>query len=307
MKKIKFCFLLLTLTGLCSFSCQQDGIYTPKQKIKQLSMEKVRYYAGYQVGEIESYKEFWTWENNLLKSIKHETDNDLETAIMTYDGKMIKSITIGNRKINFFYKNGKIEKIESTGGNAYKKIIVQVRGKGNMIELRYEISGDGLTGKNGFEQTTSDLFAINHFIMPGFPSDMMQKSLIEQKNAIIGSKADIFVVLVTLQYNNNDKNVGKQTIENRSTGTKETYNYRYDTKKNPFFHSFMELLEVTGVPVFCSQNNIISSYKESEASVITTYTYDYNKDEWPISCDRKTLYDPNFPSSYTLETWKYIY
>jgi hypothetical protein len=306
MKKMNFRFLLLILTGSCFISCQQDGIYTPKQKIKQITVEKVRYYAGDQVGEAESYSEDWTWKDKLLESVSRKTGDDIKTAMMTYDGKTIRNIDVGTTKISFSYKNGKIYKIVSTG-DTYKKITVEVRDKGDIVELRYEMSDNAFVDKNSFEQTTSDLYMLNSMIMPGHLSKMFQKNLTEQKNTIANSKAGIVIVLVTLQYNS--KNVGKQTIENKTTNTKEVYNYSYDSKKNPFFHSFMELLNptVTGAPFFCSQNNITASYEESNPSVKTTYTYEYDDKDWPISCEVKTIFDPNFIHDYSLEKWKYSY
>ena len=305
MKKINFHFLLLAFTGLCFISCQQDGIYIPKQKIKQISMERVRYHAGDQIGEKESYREDWKWENNLLKSIRRETSGNIETAEMTYDGKTIRTIKIGNKTISFSYKNGTISEIESKGGDDYKKIMVKVRDKGDMIELRYEMSGSAFADKSSFEQITADLGMLNYIILPGNPSEMLQKNLAEQRNTIADAKTDIVIVIVTLQYNS--KNVGKLTIENKAAKKKEVYNYGYDAKKNPFFHSFRDLLEPTGAPVFCSQNNITSSYEESNPSVKTIYMYKYDDKEWPLSCEKKTVYDPNFPSSYSLETWGYKY
>ena len=305
MKKINFWILLLIISGLCFVSCQQDGIYIPKQKIKQISVEKTRYYAGDQIGEKESYREDWKWENNLLKSIRRETAGNIETAEMTYDGKIIKTIEIENKKISFSYKNGKISKIETVEGDDSKKITVEVRDKGDIVELHYEISSDAFADKSSFGQITSDLGLLNCFILPGNPSEMLQKNLAEQRNSIAHAKTDKVVMTVTLQYN--AKNVGRLMIENKTAETKEVYNYNYDAKKNPFFHSFMNLLELTGAPVFCSQNNITSSYESSNPTVITRYTYEYDNKEWPVSCEKKTVFDPNFPSDYSLEKWKYSY
>jgi len=307
MKKIKFCSLFLILFGAYFISCHKEGIYRPKQKIQQFSMEKVRFYAGDQIGEKEFYKEYWKWENKLLRSVRRESAAGTETMIMTYDGKKIRSIDIGNNKVSFSYKNGKIDKIESKGGGSYTKIIVDLRDKGDIVQLRYELSGNALENKNSFDQTISDLLAINRMIMPGHPSEIIHESFMEQKNAIMTSKTEIAIVLVTLQYNGN--NIGKQTIENRSTNIKQVYNYTYDAKKSPFFYSFMELLEPTGtgVPLFCSQNNIISSYEERNSSVVTKYKYEYNEDDYPVKCEIKTTFDPDFPSDYSLETWIYVY
>ena len=306
MKKVSFWILALILAIPCFIACQKDGIYNPKQKITKLSMEKVRYHGGDQIGEKEYRNEYWKWEDKLLKSIKRETADGAETAVMTYDKKTIKSVDMGDKKITFSYKNGKIDKIELKEGDVCEKISVEVRDKGDMVQLRYEMSGNSMTNKSGFEQTVSDLFTVNQIIMPSYSAQMMQNSFIERKNAMIGSKADI-VVVVSLQYNS--KNIGKQTIEYISTDTtKEVYRYTYDTKKNPFYHSFMELLEVKGVPIFCSENNIVSSYEESNDAVITKYTYKYDKNDFPVSCEIKTTYDPAFPSlHYSLEVWEYGY
>ena len=270
-------------------------------------MEKVRYHAGDQVGEKEHYKEFWIWENKLLTSIKRETSIGIETMKMTYNGKKIQTIDIEKKKIIFSYKNGKIDKIESTGDDGYMKITVKVRDKGDIVQLRYEMSGNSLVSKNGFEQAASDLLVINRMIMPGYPSEIMQKDFMEQKSTIENSKIDIVTILVTLQYN--DKNIGKQTIENESSNIINVYSYTYDSKKNPFFYSFVELLEatVTGAPLFCSQNNIVSFTEESNTSIRTNCTYKYDSKNWPVSCEKKTVYDPNFLSSYSLETWTYTY
>ncbi len=302
-QKIGISLLAMSLVLICCMSCQKEGIYKPKKKLKQLSMERMVYYYGVQIGNSESYTEHWTWENKLLKSITKDSSGVVKTMTFTYKGKTIHTIESDDNTITYSYKNGYIDKIELSGNSAYMKIIVETRDKGDMVTLRYEISGSALNNKNDFERSFSNLFDMHRFFMPEHLVTTMQKSVMAQKASILESKNDISIVVVTLQYNSD--NIGKQTIQYKSTGVEEIYTYTYDSHKNPFYQSFMELLEVGGSGLFCSENNILSSHEASNSDLITIYRYEYDEDNWPLKCVKKTEYGS--PDYYLQETWSYNY
>ena len=264
MKKIivNAAFLVLLLTVCVSFnSCDKEGVYNPKQKIKKIYEE---YSGGPKV-----LTEGWTWEKKHLTKIDYYDDNEIYST---------------NR---FFYEKNRLVKVENDDkdysvitydGNKYKKVEAYSEGE-LFITLNYHYDKNKVSKIDiVFHDINFDYYKK---LEKGSLSTLISKEIILQIINQLANNDDAKVtssMTATITFKYDGDNVKEEVMETISkyepmpgvkyqSNNKQTLTFNsYDNMQNPYY----KFLETGGE--LSSKNNPL------DVNIVQTFTFTTSTD-----------------------------
>lgn len=294
MKKTFISVIFISLVLVLS-SCKKEniGIFAPQKKINKIFLK---------YGTTDVLKEEWFWNNGLLTRIDYYKSNGLTldySEFFTYENNRIIEVSAKNEKLNYCYDDNKLTKINYYYGNQYIENYELIYDKNVIKKIIISIENDIDKSE---ERLLSPLKKIDPSlnISEIFVNNGDTKGL--KRGEIKLSWSDNNIVRVDI-----DRDV-LFPLSVYST----TYNYTYDTQKNPFAnrlsYNINNLFDETFINGGLEKNNILSSHKTTYNSLTSSYeteswTYDYEyKNKYPISI--KTTYTT--PRGISLKKDEYV-
>ena len=284
MKNVKR-IAVLAMMCCCVFaftSCQKDGMYKPKKRIAEISLQEN--------GGDTKVVEKWTWSKGLLSQINYVDDEYIAT--FEYDGKQIsKVVTSTGESLTFVYDGKYIQSATIADG---EDVVAEYTYKHNDDHL---ISGIDAEVSTDFNVKTTRLAQLaNRFITP---------AIAEQQNSIMTKAKGKYKVSQTFTYDG--KNIVSSHTE-YSTGGKYDTEYTYTEYNNPFYHYFefsAENMSLNALSGSTTTNNIISTqtdivevtYPKVDGKFPTQATYVYTTKQ----------HVGNFDNNYANGTDNYFY
>ena len=264
MKKInQILGLVLTCCVVFAFtSCQKDGMYKPKEKITQISLQTN--------GGPTEVVEQWTWEKGLLTQINYVDDGDVAT--FTYNGKQVSEITTkSGQKMTFAYDGKFVTGCTITSDGEMVAEYTFTHNDDNLI------SGIEAKFSTDFDLKTSRLIKmLNRIITPG---------IAEQQNSFYLKEKGVYTMTQTFTYEKS--NIISSNTKYSTGGVYDaTYTY-YTDYMNPFYHLlsyFTDGFSKNALSESVTTNNIISTqvdklkvtYPTVNGKYPTQATYSYS-------------------------------
>jgi len=309
--------MMALLAGIVAFqSCQKEGKYNPEQKISKI-YEDVYEYVSFWNEEMETWDERqevkypkqlteeWIWKDDKLSEINYYWyiyyNNDIMMFLSTD---------------YYFYKNGRLDKIEHDEESDYTKITYN----GSKYDKFEHFSDDILWFSAEFSYENDKISKIvveqKHIPIYGVPkrdplSSFIPKEFISIMNDDLkknekGAKWEETSRKQTVYYTYNGDNIKEMKVEiDRFYGYEifETrtwvFNYlSYDNKQNPFYKktdmNFWEI-DYYNVNYVTSKNNPLEVSIEFQRSPDIIYSYKYEND-FPVEVEEKQ-------DTYTFKTY----
>ncbi len=245
MKNVKR-MAVLALMCCCVFaftSCQKDGVYKPKKKISEISLNE----NGHGAKVVEK----WNWSGNLLSKIDYVEDG--YSANFEYNGKQVSKITMTSGEYVAFSYDGKLLQTAVINDGEEDIATFTYTHEGKLISaIEGNISTD-------FGDKTARLVQlVNRFVTP---------TIENQQNQLMLKSKGRYTTTQTFTYDG--KNIVKSVYSTNLGYTAET-NYTYCDYLNPFYHfnDIMQMVEFGTSNM--SQNALVTSTTTN--NIISTQT-----------------------------------
>lgn len=212
----------------------------------------------------------------MKKSVSTSSTGNVRTTDYVYDGNKIVSATTNSLKINYFYTNDLISKIEFR----YNQIV------SNTLLLTYDNSQKLIekTATSDSQQVVKEIFQYNTdgtISSTATVTSQDSDSIVENSKYFLGSSGEI----VTREVYN-------------SAGTQIT-TYSYDTKNN----LFKNVLNMNKLLQFDSNVFNCTGYQASRNGVVSnssTSQFTYNSNDFPVT-NTSTTINGSTTSSFTIQ------
>ncbi|MCQ2286357.1 MAG: hypothetical protein MJZ76_05740 [Bacteroidales bacterium] len=255
---------LVAIFVLGMTSCHKEGTFNPSQKIEKVYVEK-------DGGDVQAkyLSEEWEWDGNLLESITHYNSKGDKIYVGNYSYDKKKRLTCidenNGTKINYTYDGKYLTAIEYTyNGKTLSKATIEHDGK--------KISKITTTSYD----TKANMAHALRFFVPEESIAQFEAAEAKAKNQVKGGSS---TTIMNLTWNGKNVSAVELISELNGNTSSETTVYAYDNCKNPIYNFLDE--DYFGV----SKNNII---EQASAAYSITYTYDYDKHDYPVKKSWKT-------------------
>lgn len=305
--KLKSIYLCMALAILFA-GCEQDGEYNPAKKIARIYEASSYQYDTYSSTTPKHLSEVWNWDGNRLTSIDDYSYNSSTgkttnngTTRFVYDGKKVSRI-LGN------YDDYDFDTRITYNNDGYDKVTTYDEGA-LVYDLKYTYKGGKVVKVDFTYYGTYDVPAktmpmLSFFVPQSMAQDVTEKVAFcaaASQTKAVQSSVETYTYTFTYQGDNVSIMEGK---DNNSTSAVKC-NFKYDTKNNPYYHSFQYLAD-TGEdhPIPHSKNNVIEETHTNWDGEFVIYNYDYvYEGNWPI--EKRYAYRSG--SSYSTTTTYYEY
>ena len=293
-KKMNLLAITMVLIGCIGFSSCNKPEFNPERKISKIyDSYKMQLWRGdslmYSNENSKNLSMIWRWEKNKLMTISW----DMWDIYFVYDKNQVTKMEMGDEECVFKYNKDK------------KRESAEVRENGELIlSIKYAYSGDKVstmtcTIYDGYKSDNKDFAdkykAMSRFLLPESVNNQILAHKMKEKKEK-NTKADNYTFEYHFTYAGN--NVSQLKMVDLEDGYIETYSFKYDSKKNPFYCSLSPYIAdffEASFSIGYSENNIIAIYDE-DGDLGESYSYVYDGD-WPTQQIDKY--------EYSFETYDY--
>jgi len=279
----KLLFLITIAFAFSLFSCQKEGVYTPSEKIKRISVL-------YNSKKVLSQE--WSWNNKILNKIEYfylNTGGLAYSSTFKYDGNRITDIQDSDGYFTKFSYNG----------NLYDKVDYYNSKSELRISLKFSYSGKKVSSIEGqfysSKKSSSEKFN-ESYLATLIPELRLSEEQMMQLQAKGGG-----VSIIKWNFEFNGDNLSKLEIQDDGKIVTNSFE-EYDKNINPYYHH----VEVINTPfiLFLSKNNVVRQTNRDDKgnSTLVDYAYIYSG-KTPTEVQRKA----NTNGSVTISTTYYEY
>jgi len=211
----------------------------------------------------------------------NKIDNGSDYSLLTYNSdhqvtKVVNYDSLGNpdgSRTDFFYSNGKIEKMENWDSGVLDSRIIYHYGTSGKPDSAYVWADQG----SGFAK-------VGVYITTFTGDNLTKVELSVEYNGVN-------LILNKTEYTYNGNNVATTSVYNYDFTTfnmelSETRSYEYDSKKNPYRGIGLDNFFVADDVMFFSDNNATKETIKDETGAVqqnesVNNTYEYNDDDYP--------------------------
>ncbi|MDD3406054.1 MAG: hypothetical protein PHH23_07300 [Paludibacteraceae bacterium] len=294
--KLKSIYLCMALAILFA-GCEQDGEYNPAKKIARI-YKADRYQSG--TSTPKHLSEVWNWDGNRLTSIDDYYYNSStgKTTLSTttrfvYDGKKVSRIYYGdNAETRITYNNDGYDKVTTyaEGALVYDFKYTYKGGKVVKVDLTYY-------GTYGVPAKTMPM--LSFFVPQSMAQDVTDKvAFCAAASSAKAAQSSVSTWIYSFTYQGD--NVSTMEYDEGTDGVR-TFSFKYDTKNNPYYHSFQWIADPWPIPH--SKNNVIEEARTNWDGEFVIDNYDYvYEGNWPIE-ERYAYRSGSYYSTSTTTTY----
>lgn len=302
--KLKSIYLCMALAILFA-GCEQDGEYNPAKKIARIYEASSYQNDAYSSTTPKHLSEVWNWDGNRLTSIDSyeytsstgKTTFDYTTRFV-YDGKKVSRIYYGdNYETRITYNNDGYDKLTTYDEGALVWDFKYTYKGGKVVKVDFTYYG------TYYDVPAKTMPMLSFFVPQSMAQDVTvratRRAAASQTKAVQSS-----VETYTYTFTYQGDNVSIMEVKDNNSTSAVKCNFKYDTKNNPYYHSFQYLAEDTEYPsIPHSKNNVIEeAWTYWDGVDIDNYDYVY-EGNWPI--EKRYAYRSG--SSYSTTTIYYEY